>query len=102
MVGRQLWKWGFALEGATGQAATKAEAVRGELALRCEKVYGPRRDIEWAFQEGTLYLLQCRAVTTGKARSGVPDPGPPRRDPVASLQRVEFFAGMDRRQSEQI
>jgi len=73
-----------------------------ELALRCEKVYGPRRDIEWAFQAGTLYLLQCRAVTTGKAHSGVPDPGPPRRDPVASLQRVELFAGMDRRQSEQI
>jgi hypothetical protein len=74
-------------------------ASLGELALRCEKVYGPRRDIEWAFQQGTLYLLQCRAVTTGKARA---DPGPPRRDPVASLQRVELFAGMDRRQSEQI
>jgi pyruvate,water dikinase len=77
-------------------------ASLGELALRCEKVYGPRRDIEWAFQRGTLYLLQCRAVTTGKARSGVSDPGPPHRDPVASLQRVELFAGMDRRQSEQI
>ena len=75
-------------------------AALGELALRCEKVYGPRRDIEWAFQEGTLYLLQCRAVTTGKART--PDPGPPRQDPVASVQRVELFAGMDRRQSEQI
>jgi len=74
-------------------------ASLGELALRCEKVYGPRRDIEWAFQQGTLYLLQCRAVTTGKART---DPAPPRRDPVASLQRVELFAGMDRRQSEQI
>ncbi len=71
-----------------------------ELALRCEKVYGPRRDIEWAFEQGTLYLLQCRAVTTGKARGEVP--GPPPRDPVASLQRVELFAGMDRRQSEQI
>ena len=44
-------------------------AALGELALQCEKVYGPRRDIEWAFQDGTLYLLQCRAVTTGKARS---------------------------------
>jgi pyruvate,water dikinase len=77
-------------------------AALGELALQCEKVYGPRRDIEWAFQDGTLYLLQCRAVTTGKARSVMPDPGPPRQDPVASLQRVELFAGMDRRQSEQI
>jgi hypothetical protein len=28
-LGRQLWKWGFALEGKaiTGQAATKAEAI---------------------------------------------------------------------------
>jgi len=29
-------------------------AALGELALRCEKVYGPRRDIEWAFQDGKL------------------------------------------------
>jgi hypothetical protein len=73
----------------------------GELALACEKVYGPRRDIEWAFQDGKLYLLQCRAITTGKANSGAP-PGPPPRDPVGALQRVTLFAGMDRRQSEQI
>jgi pyruvate,water dikinase len=33
------------------------------LAFRCEEVYGPARDIEWAFAQGTLYLLQCRAVT---------------------------------------
>ncbi len=33
------------------------------LALRCEEVYGPARDIEWAFAGGSLYLLQCRAVT---------------------------------------
>jgi len=77
-------------------------AALGELALQCEKVYGPRRDIEWAFQEGTLYLLQCRAVTTGKARSEAPPPGPPPRDPVAALQRVQLFADMDRRQAEQI
>jgi pyruvate,water dikinase len=34
-----------------------------ELALRCEQVYGPARDVEWAFAAGKLYLLQCRAVT---------------------------------------
>jgi len=67
----------------------------GQLALQCEKVYGPRRDIEWAFQDGMLYLLQCRAVTTGKARSEAPPPGPPPRDPVAALQRVQLFAEMD-------
>jgi hypothetical protein len=31
------------------------------LAGRCEEVYGPARDIEWAFAGGQLYLLQCRA-----------------------------------------
>ncbi|MFN7990007.1 MAG: PEP/pyruvate-binding domain-containing protein [Thermoanaerobaculia bacterium] len=76
-------------------------AALAELALACEKVYGPRRDIEWAFQDGTLFLLQCRAVTTGKARREEP-PGPPPRDPVAALQRVPLFADMDRRQAEQI
>lgn len=73
------------------------------LALQCEKVYGPRRDIEWAFQEGTLYVLQCRAVTTGdKARSNAAPPAPPARDATAALQRVGLFSDMDRRQAEQI
>ena len=73
------------------------------LALQCEKVYGPRRDIEWAFQEGTLYLLQCRAVTTGaKARGDAAPSSPPARDPTTALQRVGLFADMDRRQAEQI
>ena len=76
-------------------------AALADLALQCEKIYGPRRDIEWAIQDDTLYLLQCRAVTTGKARADAPQ-GPPPRDPVAALQRVALFAGMDRRQSEQI
>src|SRR5262249_25617958 len=33
------------------------------LAERCEGVYGPDRDIEWAVADGQVYLLQCRAVT---------------------------------------
>jgi pyruvate,water dikinase len=33
------------------------------LASRCEQVYGPARDVEWAIADGTLYLLQCRAIT---------------------------------------
>jgi pyruvate, water dikinase len=33
------------------------------LADRCEQVYGQARDIEWAFADGELYLLQCRAIT---------------------------------------
>jgi pyruvate,water dikinase len=35
----------------------------GRLAAKCEEVYGPDRDIEWAFADGQLYLLQCRAIT---------------------------------------
>ncbi len=77
-------------------------AALSQLALECEKVYGPRRDIEWAVQDGKLYLLQCRAVTTGKAKSEQPPPGPPPCDPVASLQRVQLFADLDRRQAQQI
>jgi pyruvate,water dikinase len=38
-------------------------AELNELADHCERVYGPARDIEWAFAAGELYLLQCRPVT---------------------------------------
>jgi pyruvate,water dikinase len=75
-------------------------AALAALALQCEKVYGPRRDIEWAVQDGTLYLLQCRTITTGKSRDGAA--APPPRDPVGALQRVELFADLDRRQAEQV
>lgn len=75
-------------------------AALSQLALQCERAYGPRRDIEWAIQGATLYLLQCRAVTTGKSRSEVPPP--PARDAAAALQRVGFFADLDRHQAEQI
>lgn len=78
-------------------------AALGRLALQCEKVYGPRRDIEWAAEGGEIYLLQCRAITTGKSRGDTPAPTiPPRRDPVAALQRVALFADLDRRHTEQI
>ena len=38
-------------------------SLLSNLASRCEQVYGPARDVEWAFASGTLYLLQCRAIT---------------------------------------
>jgi pyruvate,water dikinase len=38
-------------------------AELNRLAERCEQVYGQGRDIEWAFADGMLHLLQCRAVT---------------------------------------
>jgi pyruvate,water dikinase len=33
------------------------------LAGRCEHVYGPARDIEWALARGKLDRLQCRTIT---------------------------------------
>jgi len=73
-----------------------------QLARRCEQVYGKARDIEFAFAGGTLYLLQCRAVTTG----GSPDKGAaPRKvtsDPVAALERVPLFAGLEPEEIQQI
>lgn len=44
-----------------------ALAALNRLAGRCEAVYGPDRDIEWAMAAGKLYLLQCRAVTRAGA-----------------------------------
>jgi pyruvate,water dikinase len=38
-------------------------AQLSQLADRCEAVYGPGRDVEWALASGKVYLLQCRAVT---------------------------------------
>lgn len=40
-----------------------ALAALSRLADRCEQVYGLARDIEWALADGTIYLLQCRAIT---------------------------------------
>jgi signal-transduction protein with cAMP-binding, CBS, and nucleotidyltransferase domain len=65
-----------------------------ELAAKCEDVYGPSRDIEWAFADGELYLLQCRAVT----RIGSATPPPPAPDappPPDVVVQVPFFAGLD-------
>lgn len=41
------------------------ELVR--VSLRIEDLYGSPRDIEWAFQDGKLYILQARAVTAAGA-----------------------------------
>lgn len=34
-----------------------------QLASACQQVYGADIDIEWAFHDGQLYLLQCRGIT---------------------------------------
>jgi phosphoenolpyruvate synthase/pyruvate phosphate dikinase len=62
------------------------------LAERVEQVYGPARDVEWAFAGGQLYLLQCRAVT--RAGSSSPGARPAPSGPVETIERVPFFANM--------
>jgi phosphoenolpyruvate synthase/pyruvate phosphate dikinase len=76
-------------------------ALLAELATRCEQIYGPARDIEWAFADGTLYLLQCRAVTTGRSAEQKKT-GEVRRSPVDALRRVQLFAELERRELEEI
>jgi pyruvate,water dikinase len=67
------------------------------LAGRCEEVYGPGRDIEWAFAGGELYLLQCRAIT----RAGSED-RPVAGAPVKVLQHTRLFADLKKSEVEKI
>lgn len=76
-----------------------------QLAQRCEDVYGPGRDIEWAIAGGRLYLLQCRAVTrggSGGAASGNPDAEPPPPGPAGVLSQVGLFSDLDKRETDQV
>ena len=39
-----------------------------DLAARCQRVWGPDLDLEWALDiRGRIFLLQCRPITTGGA-----------------------------------
>ena len=38
-------------------------AALNRLTIKCEEVFGQDLDIEWAFEAGRLYLLQCRSIT---------------------------------------
>jgi len=71
------------------------------MAERCEQIYGRARDIEWAFDGSQLYLLQCRAVTTGKSRDQAAKPARP-GNPVDTLRRVDLFADLTRDEIEQV
>ena len=70
------------------------------LAAQCEQVYGPARDIEWAFAGGQLYLLQCRAVT--RAGTSAPTQSAATSAPVAVVERVPLFANMNADHVERI
>lgn len=76
------------------------------MAAHCEQVYGPGRDIEWAFAGATgrdLFLLQCRAVTTV---AGAPPKrstgGPSAADRAGSLEPVPLFAELTGNEREQV
>jgi len=73
----------------------------GELATKAEQIYGEGRDIEWAVADGTLYLLQCRAVTTITAGGGA-RAAPPAPAPVERIEQVPFFACLERDEVEQV
>jgi Pyruvate phosphate dikinase, AMP/ATP-binding domain/Cyclic nucleotide-binding domain len=69
------------------------------LAARCEQVYGPARDVEWAYADDQIYLLQCRAVTHRRQ-------SPPSRalpgGPAEVIGQVPFFTGLSDRDKTQI
>lgn len=71
------------------------------LAEKCERVFGGARDIEWAFADGQLYLLQCRAVTRAGSTSRPTTP-PGANRPVEVIERVPLFANMSPRDIEGI
>lgn len=77
-------------------------ATLNKLAAHCEEAYGPHRDIEWAYQDGTLYLLQCRSITTKETGSPKPLPNVSSMDSVAAVERVQLFDGMNKTQTKQI
>ena len=67
------------------------------LAGRCEEVYGPARDIEWAFAGGQLYLLQCRAITrAGSEQRQAPGA------PVEVLRHTRLFGDLEKHEVEKI
>jgi pyruvate,water dikinase len=65
------------------------------LADDCERVYGPERDIEWAFADGRLYLLQCRAVTVSAGIASTAATVAPQVSPQA-LERIPLFSELSR------
>jgi phosphoenolpyruvate synthase/pyruvate phosphate dikinase len=71
------------------------------LADRCQEVYGPARDIEWAYADDVLYLLQCRAVTTSGTVSPSPVPAAA-AGPLEVLGDVRLFTGVEKREMAQI
>jgi Pyruvate phosphate dikinase, AMP/ATP-binding domain/Cyclic nucleotide-binding domain len=71
-----------------------------ELAARCEEVYGPGRDIEWAYADGRLHLLQCRTVT--HVAPTRPAPVSADAGPHEVIGAVPLFAGLTEAEVERV
>jgi len=68
------------------------------LATECERVYGAGRDTEWAFADGRLFLLQCRAVTVSAGVAATPRQivTPPAGESIAHVSLFADLAPSDR------
>lgn len=55
-----------------GEPVLDAQLAReaAAAAVRAEEAFGAPQDIEWAFEGGTLWVLQARPITTGGAQAG--------------------------------
>jgi pyruvate,water dikinase len=71
-------------------------AALAALATTCEEAYGSGRDIEWAFADGQLFLLQCRAVTRAGGSPRPPTP-PVDSETVGVMEQIPLFEGMTAR-----
>ena len=69
-------------------------AMLDDMARRCEEVYGPGRDIEWAIAGNHLYLLQCRAITRAGSSTRMPFASD---TSVKVIAQVPFFEGLSER-----
>lgn len=63
--GEQGTRFAEVAERERGRAALSGAMLRqlAETALEIEQVFGTPQDVEWAFSEGELFLLQSRAIT---------------------------------------
>ena len=74
-------------------------ALLNDLAALCEEVYGPDRDIEWAYAGDQLYLLQCRAMTKRSAPRAKPETA---GRPAEVVEQVPLFTGLTENDVRQI
>ncbi len=83
-IAKQTWKISRSKEGSLTQNVDVPEELQAKqklpddliiglakLGMRSENHYGKPQDIEWAYENGKLYIVQSRAITTLKLKSEV-------------------------------